>query len=101
MKETVTDISAMLKSLTSQVQSMQETIDAQHTEIACLNRNINRLANENRILRKRLSKYESPDKNSNNSSTPPSKESMKDEVVRRTKSLRTPSGLKPGGGAHE
>lgn len=97
MKETVTDISAMLKSLTSQVQSMQETIDAQHTEIASLNRNINRLTNENRILRKRLSKYESPDKNSNNSNTPPSKESMKDEVVRRTKSLRTPSGLKPGG----
>ena len=97
MKETVTDISAMLKSLTSQVQSMQETIDAQHTEIASLNRNINRLTNENRILRKRLSKYESPDKNSNNSSTPPSKESMEDEVVRRTKSLRTPSGLKPGG----
>ena len=87
----------MLKSLTSQVQSMQETIDAQHTEIASLNRNINRLTNENRILRKRLSKYESPDKNSNNSNTPPSKESMKDEVVRRTKSLRTPSGLKPGG----
>ena len=49
MKETVTDISAMLKSLTSQVQSMQETIDAQHTEIASLNRNINRLTNENRI----------------------------------------------------
>ena len=97
MKEIVTDILAMLKSLTSQVQSMQETIDAQHTEIASLNRNINRLTNENRILRKRLSKYESPDKNSNNSSTPPSKESMKDEVVRRTKSLRTPSGLKPGG----
>jgi len=57
MKEIVTDISAMLKSLTSQVQSMQETIDALHTEIASLNRNINRLTNENRILRKRLSKY--------------------------------------------
>ena len=28
---------------------------------------------ENRSLRKRLEKYEKPDKNSNNSSTPPSK----------------------------
>ena len=97
MKETVTDISAMFEKLTSQVQSMQETINALHTEIAGLNRNVNRLTNENRILRKRLSKYETPDKNSNNSSTPPPKESMKDEVMRRTKSLRTPSGLKPGG----
>ena len=38
-----------------------------------------------------------PDKNSNNSSTPPSKERMKDEVIRRTRSLRKPSGKKPGG----
>ena len=36
-------------------------------------------------------------KDSDNSSTPPSKESMKDEVVRRTKSLRKKSGRKPGG----
>ena len=36
-------------------------------------------------------------KDSDNSSTPPSKESMKDEVVRRTKSLRKRSGRKPGG----
>lgn len=52
---------------------------------------------ENAELRKRLSKYEGPPKNSGNSSTPPSKESMKDEIVRRTKSLRKPSGKKPGG----
>ena len=52
---------------------------------------------ENRSLRKRLEKYEKPDKNSNNSSTPPSKEKMKAEVIRRTKSLRKKSGLKPGG----
>ena len=38
-----------------------------------------------------------PDKNSNNSNTPPSKERMKDEVIRRTRSLRKPSGKKPGG----
>ena len=52
---------------------------------------------ENRSLRKRLEKYEKPDKNSNNSSTPPSKEKMKAEVIRRTKSLRKKSGLKPMG----
>ena len=48
-------------------------------------------------LRKRLSKYEEPPKNSGNSSTPPSKEQMKDEIVRRTRSLRKPTGKKPGG----
>lgn len=52
---------------------------------------------ENEELRKRLSNYEGPPKNSGNSSTPSSKESMKDEIVRRTKSLREPSGRKPGG----
>ena len=48
-------------------------------------------------LRKRLSKYEEPPKNYGNSSMPPSKEGTKDEIVRRTKTLRKPSGKKPGG----
>ncbi len=79
------------------MQSMHEAIDALHTENANLRRNVERLQKENRSLRKRLEKYEKPDKNSNNSSTPPSKEKMKAEVIRRTKSLRKKSGLKPGG----
>ncbi len=40
-----------------------------------------------------LAKYGKPDKNSGNSNTPPSKENMKDEAIRRTKtptSLRIP-----------
>ena len=59
-----------------------------------LNRNIDKL---NADLRKRdkrieeleakLAKYESPDKNSGNSSTPPSKENLKAEAIRRTKTL--------------
>ena len=97
MKEQVTDILTTLNELTSEMRSMRETIDAQYTEIASLNRNIQKLQKENRDLRKRLEQYEKPDKNSGNSSTPPSKEKMKDEVVRRTKSLRRKSGLKPGG----
>lgn len=83
---------------------MRETIDSQHSEICSLNRNIERLQHElrkerekSRDLEERLSKYERPGKNSGNSSTPPSKEKMRDEVVRRTKSLRKPSGKRPGG----
>ena len=97
MKEQVTDITKKMDRLASKMDSMLETIDAQYTEIAALNRNVQRLQRENRELRKRLEKYEKPGKNSGNSSTPPSKEKLKDEVVRRTKTLRKKSGLKPGG----
>ena len=104
MKEQVTDISKVLKSMAEEMLSMRKTIDQQYSEIARLNRNIEALNHQLRKkneeiakLRERLSKYEHPDKNSGNSSTPPSKESMKDEIVRRTKTLRKPSGKKPGG----
>ena len=90
--------------MTVEMRLMSETIDQQYAEIVKLNRNIESL---NRQIRKkdetiaklteRLSKYEKPKKNFGNSSTPPSKESMKDEIIRRTKTLRKPSGKKPGG----
>ena len=104
MKEQVTDISKVLQDMTAEMRLMRETIDQQYAEIAKLNRNIEALNRqlrkkdeENSRLKERLSKYEKPKKNSGNSSTPPSKETMKDEIVRRTKSLRKPSGKKPGG----
>ena len=104
MKEQVTDISEVLRDMTAEMRLMNETINQQYAEIAKLNRNIESLNHqlrkknrENAKLRERLSKYENPDKNSGNSSTPPSKERMKDEIVRRTKTLRKPSGKKPGG----
>ena len=104
MKEQVTDISKVLQDMTAEMRSMRETIDQQYAEIVQLNRNIESLNQqirkkdeENARLKERLSKYEKPKKNSGNSSTPPSKESMRDEIVRRTKTLRKPSGKKPGG----
>ena len=84
--------------------SLRETVASQHLEICQLNRNIDALNAEVRKrnkeieqLKSRLSKYETPDKDSNNSSTPPSKEKMKDEIIRRTKTLRKSTGRKPGG----
>ncbi|MDO4320633.1 MAG: DUF6444 domain-containing protein, partial [Bacteroidales bacterium] len=90
---------------------MQKIIDSQHSTICQINRTSQGQLKEIRDLKrmlkkkdkeieelyKRLSKYEEPPKNSGNSSTPPSKEPMKDEIVRRTKSLREPSEKKPGG----
>ena len=104
MKEQVTDISKVLLNIAEEMRLMRETINQQHTEITKLNRNIESLNHQLRKkneeiakLKNRLSKYETPDKNSSNSSMPPGKERMKDEVVRRTKTLRKPSGKKPGG----
>lgn len=104
MKEHVTDIPKVLQSMAEEMRSMRKTIDQQYSEIARLNRNIEALNHQLRKkdkviarLNERLSKYEQPGKNSGNSSTPPSKEGMKDEIVRRTKTLRKPSGKEPGG----
>ena len=104
VNEKVTDISEALLTMTEEMRLMRETIDSQHSDICGLNRNIDRLNAElhkrdKRIeeLEKKLSAYESPDKNSGNSSTPPSKENIKDENIRRTKTLRKPTGRKPGG----
>ena len=83
---------------------MRETIDSQHSEICRLSRlvesnHVELHKRDKRIeeLEAKLAKYEAPDKNSGNSSTPPSKENMKDEAIRRTKTLRKPTGRKPGG----
>lgn len=104
MKEQVTDMSKVLQDMREEMRLMRETINQQYAEIVKLNRNIDALNLQIRKknvtiarLEERLSKYEDPDKNSNNSSTPPSKERMKDEIVRRTRTLRKPSGRKPGG----
>ena len=76
---------------------MRRTIDEQHVMICNLTRNNEKQRKEIRALKVRLSKYEKPTKDSTNSNTPPSKEGIKSEAARRTKSLRKPSGLKPGG----
>lgn len=60
-------------------------------------RRISDLELENADLRSRLLCYEQPSKDSHNSSIPPSKESRKSRSLRRTRSLRKPSGRKNGG----
>ena len=97
MKQQVKDINETLSSLVSEIQSLRKTVDSQYAEICQLNRNADKLLKENRELRKRLEKYEKPPKDSGNSSTPPSKEPIKAEIERRTRSLRKKSD-KPVGG---
>lgn len=111
MNEQVTDIKEILKSLTEQVVSLQQTVSEQGTEISRLNRlgslhqkemheaRLTIAARDKEIaeLKERLSKYEKPELNSTNSSTPPTGESIKAKAIRRTKSLRKKSTKKSGG----
>ena len=97
VKQQVKDINETLAGLLSELKEMRGTIDSQHAEICALNRNVDKLLKENRELRKRLAKYEKPPKDSGNSSIPPSKDPVKSEVERRTKSLRKKSDNPVGG----
>ena len=88
VKKKVKDMNETLSSLVAEIQSLRDTVDSQFVEICQLNRNTERLLKENRELRIRLEKYERPSKDSNNSSTPPAKESIPAQVARCTKSQR-------------
>lgn len=97
VKQTVTDIENILEALLAEMRVLRGTITAQREEICALRCQMEKLTEENQDLRDRLSKTNKPGKNSSNSSTPPSKENMRAEAERRTKTLRRPSGKKPGG----
>lgn len=90
MKDSVTDIPQMFKFLYGEIKLMKEIIESQSIEIT-------RLQKENEELRQKLSKYEKPDKDSTNSSIPPSQETIKSKSIRRTNSLREKSDRLPGG----
>lgn len=93
------DIEKYLEEFRSEIGNLNKTVQDLSDDNARLNRRVEALNVENADLRKRLSKYEDPQppKNSGNSSVPPSKESMGDEIKRRTSSLREKSGRKSGG----
>lgn len=100
------DIEKYLEEFRSEIGNLNKVIKDLSDDNARLNRRVealnvenNALKKENADLRERLSKYEDPQppKNSGNSSVPPSKERMGDEIKRRTSSLRVKSGKKPGG----
>lgn len=97
MSELVNDISKILSEMNNKLSSMEQTISEQGADISQLHRIINQKDKEIHVLKKRLSKYEEPDKYSHNSSIPPSQESIPAKAVRRTQSLRKKSERKTGG----
>lgn len=85
----------MIETLIKEVQLLKlrvEQLEAENKKIPQIEAEITSLKKENKQLKERLSRYETP-KNSNNSSIPPSKD--ENRPVRR--SLREKSSRKPGG----
>lgn len=93
------DIGKYLEEFRTSMARMEGTVAELIEDNARLNRRIEARNVEIRSLKDKLSKYEDPEppKNSGNSSVPPSKEKMGDEIKRRTTSLREKSGKRPGG----
>ena len=93
----ISDLPAVLLELTGQIDQLQKRIAFLEQD----NRQL-RWKNHQQDLRIReleleLSKYTKPKKSSGNSHLPPSQETIAQKALRRTQSLRVPSGLKAGG----
>ena len=100
----VTDIQKVLTTLNAEKETLQYTITEQRLDISSLyrrlgskDREILKLRSENNALREKLFQYEQPTKDSHNSSIPPTQEPITSRELRRTASLRKPSGRKSGG----
>jgi len=84
-------------SLENEKVSLENEKASLENEKAFLEKEKASLEAENAKLREELSGFAVPPKDSHNSSIPPCKESIKAQIVRRTRSLRTPSGRPSGG----
>src|SRR5574344_976362 len=97
MVEHVTDKDKALQAITDRLSSLEKTVSNQGTEICRLNRVIDQKDKTIHDLKKRLTKYEEPPKDSNNSSIPPTQDTMTNQIIRHTNSLRKKSERKTGG----
>jgi len=102
MKETVRDIEKIAKAVI--IRKMNDRISLLENEKASLEakkssheREKASLEMESKGFQARLSRVESPGKDIHNSSLSPSKESLKAQEIRRTRSLRNPIGSPSGG----
>ena len=98
MAETsITDIRYLVESLQAKIVQLESRIKVLESENGILRYKLYHAEKDNAQLRERLSRYESPKKDSHNSHIPPSKQDLSSEKIQRTKSLREKSN-KPSGG---
>lgn len=93
------DVKSELSSTKSEVSRINRNNTKLHVDNKKLKVENEKLKAENEQLKRQVEKLGGTyvEKNSTNSSLPPTKQRIKDEVIQRTQSLRTPSGKKPGG----
>ena len=104
MTDTVRDIEEVVKKVLFQnmelsnrllyLENKNASLEAEKTSLEAEKTS---LEAEIKELKGRLFKQESPEKDSHNSSIPPSKESLKAQAIRRTSSLRKKTGRPSGG----
>ncbi len=111
--DSITDPLEAIRSLFAEMSSVKEDLSATKSKVSNLNRNnskllvenkkllakVNSLTTENEKLKAEIEELGGPkvEKNSSNSSIPPTKQSIKQQILQHTTSLRKPSGNKPGG----
>jgi transposase len=97
MKESVKNMEAIVREVLFRNRELVNRVSELAAEKKKLAAEKAALEVEVKELRGRLSRYEKPVKDSHNSSTPPSRENLRSQAVRRTRSLRT-SGVRRTGG---
>ena len=93
----ISDLNTVMLELTGKIDLLQKRGSFLEQEVHRIRWKNHQLELENRQLLEELSKYKKPKKSSRNSHIPPSQEPIESKALRRTQSLRVPSGLKPGG----
>jgi transposase len=97
LEESITDILYLVRSLQAKIDELENKIKVLEKENALFRYKLHQTELENTRFRERLSRYESPKKDSHNSHIPPSKQEMSSDKVPRTKSLREQSSKLSGG----
>ena len=102
----ITDIADAIKALSEKTSAWESELSACQSEVSRLNRVNSRLLSDNTKLAKLVKQLEAEieklggkrvEKDSTNSSIPPSQQSIAAQAALRTRSLREPSGRKSGG----
>ena len=102
----ITDITDAIKALSEKTSALESELSACQSEVSRLNRVNSRLLADNTKLEKLVRQLESEieklggkqvEKDSTNSSIPPSQQSIAAQAALRTRSLREPSGRTSGG----
>ena len=104
--DTITDVIEAMRSMREELASVKGELSSCRSEVSRLNRNNTHLVVENKSLKAEVAKLKAEidrlggrevEKDSTNSSVPPTRQSIAAQAALRTRSLREPTGRKSGG----